>query len=740
MTGADNSRRLRWNQLLSEQAPIIQFLPSMTEVSDNGIFPNIACWCFSLKQAKKSEKSIWSRYNTRSTPALLQGVQGWRLREFLATFPAILTGALTPSVSHDSTPVLLPTNGSFNELFIRMAEYVANNLRACFWPLYARQSETVATVDQWMERQLFAITDDELYELFHKFVRSSVSPDGFFTAFAMPRLRRNGYDMTFVPLGALRDYFEDPAIPVRMSIAAMEAPDHSMFYNFPKTTLMKILDLVDRWPEFTLWLKRAVTDLVADTGDIVTKVKKVRSELQKLPKVRFSVSKVVPAEVPLDAASFSTLLVPTDPFESVSMSTDSITEAQATGDLTLATNVLLWRMQSKKLFLPMISKHLHSKEVRAGSPLELRLKSLQATISTFPDTPEHVASMADVVVGNTNRPTWRQERSQWKELTESLQILVQITEDEWASQYATNLCQLRRERLRRDNPKIRDWMIENMVPELPVNDGPIISNVASEKLSQADALQASLEKIAADLDAQNVADRSAYLSSFIEDRDVQRLPFPLADRIDNHPIFEILSERDGVVPAEQREEQLMMKRRIVLEACLLTAPTPAQMAWAGTSISTPLFSDTQTQYRTTELKMQDLTESLLVADVVRTTSETIMADQAQFLAGISYFCNPPSEINPESPKFPQVPDAYSQDDPTDQSWWSYAQESEITKTMSRQTVDLDEFQADWEQISGLCFQSRVTLVLFFPDELDFSIFKEKMEHFKNRQVNYCLFY
>ena len=186
-----------------------------------------------------------------------------------------------------------------------------------------------------------------------------------------------------------------------------------MFWDYPKTLLVLTKEKVlDRWSSFTLWFRRSVLETVNDIPEIVDCINQIKDSIAVFPKIRTSISKVTPILSDDEPSSFSTMVIPADPFESVTLSNDSMQEAQRTGDLDLATHTLLWRMQSKKFFLPIIEEHLASKELAQGSPLELRLKALQATISSFPDNPETVATLADIVAGNTNRPNWRDERQQ----------------------------------------------------------------------------------------------------------------------------------------------------------------------------------------------------------------------------------------------------------------------------------------------------------------------------------------
>lgn len=277
------------------------------------------------------------------------------------------------------------------------------------------------------------------------------------------------------------------------------------------------------------------------------------------------------------------------------------------------------------------------------------------------------------------------------------------------------------------------YQLNRMVPDLELNDVPIIESVASETLVQKDTVMASLENISTDLDASNVSNRADWLSTLIEDHRGTRLPEQVFRRIHNHPVYEILNSVDLHHLNPDRVERSFLTSRLVLEACLLSAPTPAQTCWAGSTISTPIFADPHVE-EPSDLRLEHISESFMVIDVVRTSAETVMSNAATFIAGVSFFGNPPTELNEEDPKFPKPPTNPYQDTPSDRVWWEYVQQSAITRALSRQHVNKDDFRADWDHIFTLCSQSGVTPILVFGSEVDFSIFKEKYNHFMHRTV------
>ena len=488
-------RRFKWTHFRSDAVPLVQSMTTRSDFSDSGAFPIIPFWFFSLKEAKNAENSVWASLRSRTTPTILRSSKGWKLADFVATYPSFLTALSTPFLTHEKTFILLPTNESFNELFNHMVTYTEKYLKARFWPIKSRRFDAEEIFEKWLEEQVRVMTEEEIYDLFCRFVRGRVLADGFFSACALPTLQRFGYDLDFTPAEAIYQGFQDPALEVRMTVAATVAPDPSMFWNFPKTTLDIVHEVVDTWPEFTRWFKQQVLDQAKVVPQMLRAIENVKKSIEDLPKLRTTLSKVAPSRVEEEPSDFSTLLIPTDPYESTTMSRDAMTEAKQSGDLKLAQQTLLWRMQSRRFFLPVISEHLETMEVLDNSPLTLRLKALKATISTFPDSPELCATMADAVVNRTGRLTHREEQKKWLELTESLQTLVSITNDEWSTQYATRLCQLRRERLRQSNPRITQYMVERMVPELPVRSGPVIENAAADSLTQCDTQPASLSKL-----------------------------------------------------------------------------------------------------------------------------------------------------------------------------------------------------------------------------------------------------
>ena len=235
------------------------------------------------------------------------------------------------------------------------------------------------------------------------------------------------------------------------------------------------------------------------------------------------------------------------------------------------------------------------------------------------------------------------------------------------------------------------------------------------------------------MDAQNVADRAEVLSSLIEEGSLERLPIQLSERIQKNPIFELLStlgtqnhQALGV------QEELVRKARVVLESFYLAPPSPAQTALSGVFSATPLFADPNVDYHTDGLRMDQMLESFMILDVEKTTAETTMANEAKFKAGISYMVNPPPEPTPQNPKFPVMTDFANQDSMTERQWLELYSKSAITRVLCRQPEDEDDFQSDWYHVFTLCSQSKVTPILVFKHEIEFSIWKEKMNHFHGR--------
>lgn len=545
-------------------------------------------------------------------------------------------------------------------------------------------------------------------------------------------------EVAFLPLEVSFPTYVNPALRVRRNVLMSMVGHLPMFRNTPNSVTFFINNILNQWPRLVEWFKTELRNSMEEVHVQVQTSFEIKSTMEETTVFSQKVALVSPVMVEPEVRSFSSAMVPLNAFESTNFLTTALNKAQENSDMREIQNLLFWQHRTRLTLQPILEREL-ARLSSTKSPLLPKLRSLDRLVRTFPVGMGQIAHLVDGMSAATAQTSWQTEQAQWLRITEDVQQILFLSDHVHAPVYTQVLCNLRRQRLKRDNPQLTDDQINELLPDINLARDQPFGEILKEGISNQDSVAMAIKEITEDLDSANAALRSEWLSQLLASEDFSRLPDELVYRIKRHPFFSILSKEATFLQGENEfnfHHLAANKAQLILESTMLAPPTPREMSTAGYGATTPLFAQPSIEYDTSNCSLTQLRESFILIEMEKITPDVIMADQAVFQAHLVATFNVPEKatINED---FPKTPRWGNQDDPSEQNFSSFMDESLLTQLLDHIPEDLEGFIETWWKINSLCSTYRVLPIIFFRCEKDFLVFQSKMDFFQERpeQVN-----
>ena len=544
--------------------------------------------------------------------------------------------------------------------------------------------------------------------------------------------------MAFLPLEVSFPNYVNPALRVRRNVLMSMVGHLPMFRNTPNSVTFFVNTILGQWPRLVEWFKTEVRNSMAEVHIQVQKSFEIKSTMEETTVFSQKVALVSPVMVEPEVRSFSSAMVPLNAFESTNFLTSALDQAHESSDIQEIQNLLFWQHRTRLTLQPILEREL-TRLASTQSPMLPKLRSLDRLIRTFPVGMGQIAHLVDRMSRSTARTSWRTEQAQWLRITEDIQKILFLSDHVHAPVYTQVLCELRRQRLKRDNPQLTDEQVNELLPDINLAQDQPFGEILKEGISNQDSLAIAIKEVTEDLDSANAALRSEWLSQLLATEDFSRLPEELVYRIKRHPFFSVLSKEATFLQGDDEfnfNHLAANKAQLILESTMLAPPTPREMGTAGYGATTPLFAQPTIEYDTTNCSLTQLRESCIIIEMEKTTPDVIMADQAVFQAHLVATFNIPEKAM-ENEDFPKPPRWGNQDDSSDQNFSNFMDDSLLTQLLDHIPEDLEGFVETWWKINSLCSTYRTLPIVFFRCEKDFLVFQSKMDFFQERpeQVN-----